>query len=295
MWVFLAELFFGWQCPTRGRDAQKLPGWWWSRVFDPATSLGRLISREFDPIHSANSSIDSHLWLGSNRRVDVALEVPLFNPAVIDRRDRSGALKAFAAAKRAWFFLAAELRVEEIIDRQSHIPEYVELLQEAQDEPQRAVQRVVAEINRYRLKVGGGKQLHLSRHHRLTAVTRPSVLAASASISSDELAVRLPYLHEDHGVESAGFKPSKLELTWKQGKGAVLSLDYETWRQLHQPRTIHSDRTQEALDMALDLFIGQAPVKPETDPEIIAVDHSSGVVTRVTVRGGRRPEIEVNP
>ncbi|MET9091370.1 hypothetical protein ABZX72_04710 [Streptomyces cyaneofuscatus] len=295
LWVFLAELFFGWQCPPRGRDVQKLAGWWWSRVFDPATSLGRMISREFDPIHTANSSVDSHLWLGNNERVGVAPEVPLFHPAVIHRRDRNGALKAFAAAKRAWFFLALDLQVEGIIDRQSHIPEYVDLLQEARDEPHRAVQRVVAEINRYRLTVGTGKQLHLSRHHRLTAVTRPSVLAASASISSDELTVRLPYLHEDHGVESAGFKPSKLELSWKQGRGAVLSLDYETWRQLHQPRTVHSDRTQEALDMALDLFIGQAPARPVTDPEIIAVDHNTGVRITVTVRGGRRPEIEVNP
>jgi energy-coupling factor transporter ATP-binding protein EcfA2 len=293
LWVFLADLFFGWQCPQRARDTDQLSGWWWSRVFDTRTPVGRAIAREFDPIHSAQAAVDNHLWLGDYQRALVPPGVPSLTPSNIHRRDPSAALRAFESAKRAWFFLAVNLDIQSMIDRQSHIPAYVALIEDAQDEPERVVQRIVTEINRYRLRVSDGKRLHLSRHHRLTAIKRPTLLAASESISAGALDVRLPYLHEDHGVESAGFRPTRLELSWKHGKGAVFRIDYQTWIQLHQPRTVYSDRTQEALDTALDLFLGQAPMMPETDPEIIAVDHSTGATVKIIVRGGRRPMFEV--
>ncbi|WP_125522519.1 hypothetical protein [Streptomyces sp. WAC 06783] len=295
LWVFLVDLFFGWECPPRAKAVDQLSGWWWSRIFDARTPLGRAMAREFDPVHWAHASVDNHLWLGDNERARVPNEAPLLNPNGIHRREpgSTASLRAFESAKRAWFFLAPDLDVKSMVDRQSKIPDYVELLTQARSEPQRVVQKIVTEINRYRLRVTEGKRLYLSRHHRLTAVKRAALLAASESISTTSLDVHLPYRHEGRDLEGSGFSPTKLELSWSEGKGAVFGIDYQTWIQLRQPRTVHSDRTQEALDLALDLFLGQAPVKPETDPEIVAVDHDSGAMVKIIVRGGIRPTFEV--
>jgi hypothetical protein len=293
LWVFLADLFFGWECPPRAKEVDQLPGWWWSRVFDTGTLIGRVISREFDPIHTAQAAVDNHLWLGNSARAGLPAAVTPYNPSRIHRRDAVAALRAFESAKRAWFFLADELDALAMIDRQSEIPEYVRLVEDASDEPERVARRIVAEVNRYRLRVSESKRLHLSRHHRLTVVRRPTLMAASESIPASSLSVRLPYRHEGHGVDQAGFAPTRLELSWAAREGSVFGVDYQTWKELRQLRSTHANRTQEALDAALDLFLSQAPVEPERDPEIIAVDHATGTPVKISVRGGKRPMFEV--
>jgi hypothetical protein len=256
--------------------------------------IGRAISREFDPIRAANAKVDSQLWLGETSGLGLPERLPFLTPRNLHAAHAADALEAFSSAKRAWFFLDSNVDAEKMIDRQSQIPQYARLVEEARVAGQRAVQRVVILINQNRLKVSESRQLYLSRHHHLTAISRPVLLAASETVKSEQLQARLPYYAEAHDVENAGFRPTRIELSWKHGRGAVFAVDYQTWLQLRKPRSVHSDRDQEALDTALDLFIGQAPVEAGFDPEIVAVDHLAGIETRVTVRGGPKPAFEVN-
>jgi hypothetical protein len=295
LWTFLSELFFGWTCPKGSRDVDKLPGWWWGRVFERSSAIGRAIGREFDPIRAADANVDSRLWLGDTSGLGIPERTPLLTPRNLHGVHPADALEAFASAKRAWFFLTPSIDAEKMIDRQSQIPKYAQLIEEADSVGQRAVQRMVRMINGHRLNISESRRLYLSRHHRLTAINRPSLIAASETAKVDDLQVMLPYHTEAHGISDAGFRPTRVELSWKGGRGAVFAVDYQSWLQLRKPRSIYSDREQEALDTALDLFIGQAPVNPGFDPEIVAVDHSTGVTTRMTVRGGSNPMFEVAP
>ncbi|MEO3747134.1 hypothetical protein [Plantactinospora sp. B5E13] len=294
LWMFLVDLFFGWECPPGAGDIDRLPGWWWSRAFSEENWLGKAISREFDPVNAAEGSVDVQLWLGDAVGAEVPPAALLVAPFRQQAEDPGEALRAFIAAKRAWFFLSPYVDATALVARQSRIPEYMRLLEAACEDPLTAARRVVGLINMYRLNDKDDRRLYLSQHHVLTAVERPRVLAASQTYNSDAVRVRVPYASEDHGVNGAGFVPARLELGWPEQLGNVLVVDYPMWLQLQEQRTIHADRRQEALDAALDLFIGSAPATPDGDPQISVYDHQTGIKTRITAFSGKHPAFEVN-
>lgn len=294
LWMFLVDLFFGWECPPAASDIDRLTGWWWSRVFSDENWLGKAISREFDPVNAAEGSVDVQLWLGDAVRAGVPSAALLVPPFRQHAEEPGEALRAFSAAKRAWFFLSLDVDAAALVARQSRIPDYSRLLEIAREDSLAAARRVVGLINMYRLNDNDDRRLYLSQHHVLTAIERPRVLAASQTYNSDAVQVRIPYVSEDHGVSTAGFVPTRLELAWPGQRGNVLVVDYPTWLRLQEQRSIHADRRQEALDAALDLFIGSAPAQPDGDPQISVFDHRTGTKTRITAFSGKHPAFEVN-
>lgn len=283
IWVFLIELFFGWECPPGATDVEKVRGYFWMRVFESSSHVSRDIADEFDPITVPMAREDVFIWQGEFDRIKSDSNYPGAQPSVIARSSQADGRMAFASAKRCFFFFARELDVESILAKRSDAPRFGQMLARAQDDARPVIRELVGVINSYRLRLDTENDLWISRHHGFAAHRRPTGLGASAKVPIEELELRVPYAHESSIYSDAGFFPTKLYLCWP-GSDQYLPVDFETWQRLHEERTLTVDRRQEALDFALDLFLSQAPVASIADPEIRVFDHRRRESTLLRIR-----------
>jgi hypothetical protein len=283
IWVFLIELFFGWTCVGDGDEISRAQGYFWSRVFESDQRTARAISAEFDPVNAPMAVEDILLWQGRFDGLDFEHDFPGPSPSGVARETREDGLRAFASAKRAFFFFSKGLDPAALLASQTDAPQFGRLLAQGGDDGRSVVREIVGLINHYRLAERTENDLWISRHHSMAAHRRSSTLAASAKLSLEQLGVRVPFAYEAARFPDAGFFPDHLLLHWTASQ-QMLSISFDTWWRLHEERSLTVDRDQEALDFALDLFMSQAPVGAIDDPEILVFDHDRRVQTRLRVR-----------
>jgi hypothetical protein len=280
IWVYLVDLFFGWTCPPFANEAQRLRGYWWNRVFERKSALGAALGGEFDPIHAPSGVVDIAIWTGDLLAAGLSSEFP----TGIKPSETEGGLNAFRSIKRAWFFLG-DVDVEKAIIRQSDAMLFAALVARGFDEPAEVAREVAGLINRFRIADPTEDVLLLSRHHTMTAWRRPKVFAHNGWVPTQELRIKLPYRHEWVDPEGEGIWPRALLASWDDEGHATIRIDFQTWSRLRQPRSLSTDRGQEAVDQALDLFLSQAPGSaPSGETEVVVVDHESNRRTRLSVR-----------
>jgi hypothetical protein len=272
IWLFLTDLFFGWTCTPEQDEVERASGYFWMRVFEADNKLSRDIALEFDPVNAPMAREDIMLWQGRFAELDYDQDFPGQSPSGVARDSREDGLRLFAAAKRAFFFFSKDLDPDSLVSRQSMAPDFGRLLETAVVDPRRVIREVVGLINRYRLDARTENDLWISRHHSMAAHRRPYALAAAGKLPIETLEISVPFAHEAHVYPGAGFFPDRLLLRWG-GSEQILSVSFDTWRRLHEDRTLTVDRDQESLDFALDLFMSQAPVPALEDPEIHFYDH----------------------
>lgn len=292
IWVFLIDLFFGWVCPPNGEDPERLPGYFWMRIFEGNSPLAAEIRREFDPITVPMAREDVDIWQGRFDRIGSEIEYPGNKPVAVSREfgDASG-LRSFSSAKRCFFFFGKTLDIGTMLARRSLAPQFGQLLEQALSEPRPALRTLVGLMNRYRLSLETENELWISRHHGFAAHRRPSGLGAAGKLPIDDLGVRIPFHEDSTRYPAAGFFPTRLFLHW-DGSEQLLELDFWTWQRLRGERTLTVDREQETLDFALDLFMAQAPVPAVEDPELMVFDHRRREETILRIRPEAR-RIEV--
>ena len=291
IWVFLIELFFGWTCPAGASEVEKARGYFWMRVFEGDSRLASDVSTEFDPITVPMAREDVYIWQGEFERIRSDASYPGTRPSVVARTSGPDGRLAFASAKRCFFFFGRDLNVESILARRSLAPQFGKILQRAGQDTRPVIREMVGVINSYRLRHDTENDLWVSRHHGFAAQRRPTGLGASAKVSIEGLTLRLPYSHEGALYPDAGFFPTKLFLSWEDSAQNLL-IDFATWERLQGERTLTVDRHQETLDFALDLFLSQAPVVANADPEIHVYDHRRREATTLRIRPEDR-KIEV--
>jgi hypothetical protein len=284
IWVFLIDLFFGWTCPPGGEDVDRLPGYFWMRIFEGSTLIATEISRQFDPVVVPLPREDVALWQGRFDTLESDVEYPGSRPVVVARElGESSGLRAFGSAKRWHFFFGKTLDVERILARRSLAPHFGKLLEGSMGDSRPVIRELVGLMNRYRLSLETENELWISRHHGFAAHRRPAGLGAAGKLPIDRLHVRVPFRYEADRYERAGFFPTKLFLHWKNSE-QMLEIDFETWQRLRQDRTLTVDRHQETLDFALDLFMAQASVPAVDDPELLVYDHRRREETVLRIR-----------
>lgn len=291
IWVFLIDLFFGWTCTGDGDEIARALGYFWSRVFDSEQKTARAISAEFDPVNAPMAEDDVLLWQGRFDELDFESPFPGPSPSTFARESREDGLRAFASAKRAFFFFSRALEPSALMATQTDAPQFGRLLAQASTDDRAVIRDLVGLINHYRLSERTENDLWIGRHHSMAAHRRPSTLAASSKVSLEDLGIRTPFAFDAARFPSAGFFPDHLLLHWR-GSEQTLSIGFETWRRLHEERSLSVDRDQEGLDFALDLFMAQARVPAIRDPEVLVFDHERREQTRLRVRPDDR-RIEV--
>lgn len=291
IWVFLIELFFGWTCPPSASEVEKARGYFWMRVFEGESRLALNISSEFDPITVPMAREDVYLWQGDFDKIRSDIDYPGSRPSVIARDSAQDGRLAFASAKRCFFFFGKDLNVESILARRSRAPIFGKILERAGNDSRPVIREMVGIINAYRLHHDTENDLWISRHHGFAAQRRPTGLGASDKVGIDGLKIRVPYSHEGEIYPNAGFFPTTIFLCWESSDQFLL-IDFTTWERLKGKRTLTVDRRQETLDFALDLFLSQAPVVANADPEIRIYDHRRHESTTLRIRPEDR-KIEV--
>ena len=290
IWVWLADLFYGWNCPPLALEEHQLQGFWWNRVFAANSALGQALNSEFDPVHSPHSATDLDIWTGAFKTAGLPEFYPSGMPPKDSRNDRRA---MFSAAKRCWFFFA-DVDVEELISQQSSVRRFAEMVSQAMVEPIDVALELVGRINRFRVSETTQQDLLVTRHHTMTAWRRPGAFAYATDFPSKDLFLRVPYAFESAGRGQDAVWPTAILLSWDDDGGFALRIDYRTWLQLQTPRSVATDRGQEALDQALDLFFSRAPLDPvEKQTEIVVYDHVHGRKTQLSARVDGRRGIEV--
>ncbi|WP_433267186.1 hypothetical protein ACQPWR_05525 [Micromonospora vinacea] len=290
IWVLVIDLFFGWVCPPGAQEADRLPGYFWMRVFEGESLTSERISGHFDPVTVPLAREDVLLWRGNFDALAMEGEYPGARPVTSARESEKDGLRAFASAKRCYFFFGKRLDAKRLLHKRSLAPRFGELLTQAIRDPRPVIREIVGYMNKYRLSQETENELWISRHNGFAAHRRPAGLGASARLSIDELEVLVPHKFE-HQRYGSGFFPTRIFMHWR-GSEQLLAVDFDTWQRLQEPRTLTVDRDQETLDFSLDLFMAQAKVSAIDDPEILIYDHRRAEETVLRVRADER-RIEV--
>lgn len=282
LWVFFIDLFFGHTCPTEASN-QYVDGFFWMRLFEDDTPLCRALGTAFDPIKIPMPSVDGSLWLGNFSEISFDVTYPGPSPVVSHRDSESLGMLHFASAKRAYFLFGKDVDVSAVLSQHSAAPRYQSLLNLAVTDPRAAARQIVHLLNKYRIASTTETELWVSRHHGMAAQRRPAALAAAAKASIDSIELRIPHADDSQRHATSGYFPDRLLLSWKD-RFPTFTVDFETWLQLQRRRTLAVDRSQEMLDFAIDLFMGQAPVGSTDDPEIRVYDHRDRATYQFRVR-----------
>jgi hypothetical protein len=292
IWVYLIDLFFGWTCPAGGDDSERLHGYFWMQIFEAANRMAPEISVQFDPVTVPMAREDVYIWQGKFSRIELdGVSYPGPTPSAVAREYEENGLKAFECAKRCFFFFGKGLDVEGILARRSLAPAYGRMLEDAVANPRPIVRELVRRINNYRLQKDTENDLWVTRQHGLTAHRRPSALAATGKVQIDALELKIPYLRDYETYPTSGFFPTHLYLSWINSDQYLL-IDFDTWARLGSERVLTVDRGQETLDFALDLFLSQADIGANDDPEVYIYDHRLNEETVLRIRP-EKLEIEV--
>ncbi|MGY1705517.1 hypothetical protein ACI79C_13180 [Geodermatophilus sp. SYSU D00697] len=285
IWTFLIDLFFAWTCGDVGDEVARQHGYFWTRVFEADNAISEAIRRDFDPLQVARASDDAHVWMG-----DGDVTFPDAPPYIVARRDAEEGLEMFASAKRHLFFFNKEWDVDATLAAFVPASRFGRLLERATDGDQIAPE-IVGDINAFRLGAKTQADLWISRHHAFASHRRPDVLAASGKVPSSFLTVRVPYIADREAYPKSDFFPDHLLLCWND-KDQEFVLDFPTWKELQNDRNLISDRNQETLDFALDIFLSQGDPPDARDPEVLVFDHRRQRETQLRLSAADR-RIEV--
>jgi hypothetical protein len=270
IWAFLTDLFFGWTCIAGAEDVDRQAGYFWNRVFDGSNSISEAIREDFDPLNVARARDDANLWRGHAEELGV--RIPLTPPRTVARTDIEQGLKMFTSAKRFYFFFSKSWDVDRTLAAFVPARQFGELLGRAARGNETVAAELAGLINAFRLGQRTREDLWISRHHSLAAHRRAAVLAASGKVPSSSLKVRVPFSLDAATYPGSGFFPHRLLLGWPDSEQEII-IDFATWRELRQNRTLIVDRNQETLDFALDIFLAQGNPPDSADPEILVYDH----------------------
>ena len=269
IWAFLIDLFFGWTCAGTNDEVDQQRGYFWNRVFDGDNAIAEAIREDFDPLRVARARDDANLWLGHSD--DLEISIPLTPPRVLARSSIEDGLVMFTSAKRFYFFFAKSWDIDHTLAAFVPASQFGALLKKAATGEAVAAE-LAGLINGFRLGLKTREDLWISRHHSFAAHRRPAVLAASGKVSSSELVMRIPFSHEAKTYPHSGFFPHRLLMGWS-GSDQEFVIDFPTWRELQGERNLIVDRSQEALDFALDIFLAQGNPPDAADPEVVVYDH----------------------
>jgi hypothetical protein len=270
IWAFLIDLFFGWTCTPGAGEGARQEGYFWNRVFDGENSISEAIREDFDPLRVARARDDANLWRGNAD--DLGVKIPLTPPSMIARTDPEAGLVMFTSAKRYFFFFSKTWDVDRTLAAFVPAKQFGELLEKATQGKSAVAAELAGLVNNFRLSLKTREDLWISRHHSLAAHRRAVVLAASGKVPSSYLEVRVPFSSEAVAYPGSGFFPHRLLLGWRDSEQEII-IDFATWRELQQNRTLIVDRSQETLDFALDIFLAQGNPPDSADPEILVYDH----------------------
>lgn len=286
IWVFFIDLFFGHTCTPQDPRSNS-SGYFWNRIFDDETSLCEALRTNFDPIQIPLPNADSALWLGDFDSESFGIAFPGDSPVDAYRRSDIEGMEAFTSAKRAYYLFSKSVDPDSVAMQISDAPNFRNLLESSFRDSRGVLREVVSLLNRYRLETRIETELWISRHHGMAAHKRPGALAASSKSPLDSLNLLVPHEYDSRTYPESGYFPDALLLQWK-GSSAVFTLDFYTWSELQRRRTLTVDRDQETLDFAIDIFMGQARIKAEADPEIKVYDHKSRRTYQIRARHNER-------
>lgn len=286
IWVFFIDLFFGHTC-LPGDPEGNTHGYFWNRIFDDETQLSQELEAGFDPVRIPIPSADAALWLGDFDTATFGMAFPGVSPVEAYRTSDIDGMRAFTSAKRAYYLFSKNVDPEAVASQGSQAPLFRQLLEASFRESRSVLRQVVSLINAYRLATTTETELWISRHHGMAAHRRPSALAASTKAPLDALELLVPHQHDAERFPSSGYFPDSLLLRWR-GNSPTFSLDFSTWSELQRRRTLAVDRPQETLDFAIDLFMAQASVGAEPDPEVRVFDHRERKTYQIRVRHSER-------
>jgi hypothetical protein len=269
IWAFLIDLFFGWTCVAPNNEVEQQGGYFWNRVFDGENAIAQAILDDFDPLRVARARDDADLWRAHSE--NLGLTIPLTPPRVLARSDIDDGLTMFTSAKRFYFFFAKAWDIDHTLSAFVPARKFGSLLEKAATGEAVAAE-LAGLINAFRLGQKTREDLWISRHHSFAAHRRPVALAASGKVPSSTLVVRVPFSDEAREYPESGFFPHRLLLGWPDNDQEFI-VDFATWRELQGERNLIVDRSQEALDFALDIFLAQGNPPDATDPEVLVYDH----------------------
>lgn len=282
IWVFFIDLFFGHLC-SAGGDSELVDGYFWTRLFEDDTPLCQALRTAFDPVRVPMPHVDGALWLGNFDHAKMDVTYPGPSPVVAHRDSETLGMNAFASAKRAYFLFGKDVDVRAVVTQHSVAPRFQDLLVTSLQERRTVTRQIVRLLNRYRIASETETELWIARHHGMAAHRRPSAIAASAKAGLNDLELRIPHLHDSERFPDSGYFPDRLLLKWTN-RTPTFSLDFATWSELQERRTLAIDREQETVDFAIDLFMAQAPVEPSDDPEIRVYDHQNRATYQLRAR-----------
>lgn len=286
IWVFFIDLFYGHTC-LPGDPLDNAHGYFWNRIFDDETQLSQELNANFDPVRIPLPTADSALWLGDLDTAAFGVAYPGVSPVDAYRSSDVDGMAAFTSAKRAYYLFSKQVDNEAVASQSSQAPLFREMLESSFREPRAVLRQIVSLLNRYRLTTTTETELWVSRHHGMAAHKRPSALAASTKAPLDALELMVPHQYDSERFPASGYFPDSLLLRWKDNS-PTFTLDFSTWSELQRRRTLAVDRPQETLDFAIDLFMAQAKVSPEPDPEIRIFDHKDRKTYQIRVRHSER-------
>jgi hypothetical protein len=294
IWALSIDLFFGWTCERSGTDADDAHGYFWMRLFDePQLGEAAGLVADFDPVHLAVASLDSRLWRGAFEDLLLDKQYPAIEALSLSRRGNDDeALVAFKSAKRFLFFFSKNWDPLTRVADETDVGAFTALLEDASRDRGGAIGTLIGLINQYRLSASTEQSLFLSRHHGFAADKRPRALVAFQSVGPEQIGLRVPFEWEAQQYPDSGFRAQSLLLHWSGRDESEFTVDFSTWQQLRESRTVTSDRDQEILDFGLDIFIAQGHQPPSSDPEMHVYDHERHRATLLRIRRTER-RIEV--
>jgi len=268
VWGFLISLFFGQRCPRSAYGESSFrKGLWWNRLFEGVgqSKLDQIVISLNDlmnPLEVARAS-DADLWLGRGALWD-SLPVTQTSPARFGQSNPEEALRAFTDVKRETFFFDESWDTDAAVSMASRAGEFGSLVTDALSGDRReTISRIVEALNEYRSGLSDDEDFVLARHNQFNVSKRVQAYISVEQVSVDSLELGLPYESSLTAFPEYGFRPREVHLYWQEAPSSVLVIDLDFWTTVRAHRTVYVDRTQEAVDYALDLFMAAAPSRAQ--------------------------------